>query len=81
METRSWRHGQGDMDKETWTWRHGHGHGILSNQTEKGRPGDFHRPFTVCSSCKRKLVVNPFVLTKKQAEIPLAYRLNGLAHL
>ncbi len=34
---------------------------MLVFQTENGSPGIFLNPFTICSSCKRKFVVCPFV--------------------
>ncbi len=42
--------------------------------------GNFPYPFTVCSSCKRKVVVCPFVYEETN-RIPFANALNGLAHL
>ncbi len=37
--------------------------------------------FTVCSSCKRKFVVCPFVYAETNRIYPFANGLNGLAHL
>ncbi len=65
----TWTHGR--MDMETWRygdmeiWRHGHmdawtwRHGDIKRKTE-AQPF-FLNLFTVCSSCKRKLVVCKFV--------------------
>ncbi len=50
---------------------------MLPFQTETGSPGDFLNPFPVCSSCKRKFVVCPFVYEEQTG----ADGLNGLAHL
>ncbi len=65
-----WRHG----DMETWrhgdmvTWRHGdmetwrHGNMETWRHLQENRsPGDFPNAFTICSSCKRKFVISPFV--------------------
>jgi hypothetical protein len=37
--------------------------------------------FTVCSSCKRKFVVCPFVNKETKGSYPFANGLKGLAHL
>jgi hypothetical protein len=44
-------------------------------------PGDFLNPFTICSSCKQKFVVSPFVNEETNRRYPFANKLNGLAHL
>ncbi len=41
----------------------------------------FLHPFTICSSCKRKFVVCPFVDEEANKSYLLASRLNRLAHL
>jgi hypothetical protein len=41
----------------------------------------FFNLFTVCSSCKRKFVICPFVDEEKNGSYPFATKLNGLAHL
>ncbi len=98
METWTWRHTHGDMDMETWTWRHGIK--ILGNaevsqkkikwEVENRSQAIFLYPFPLCSSCKRKFVVCPFVCKETNGSCPLANglnvlnglsRLNGLAHL
>ncbi len=88
METWTWRHGHGDMDKETWTW--GHGHRYMNMETMDMKTWDFKRkdaqaiflnPF---SSCKRKFVVCPFVGEETNGSYPFANGLNGqngFAHL
>jgi hypothetical protein len=43
-----------------------------------GSPADFLNSLTVCSSCKRKFVVCPFVDAKTNGSYPLANGLNGL---
>ncbi len=59
---------------------------MLLFQTEDGKrvKAIFLDPFTVCSSCKRKFVVCPFVGGKTNRSYPFANGingLNGLAHL
>ncbi len=41
----------------------------------------FLDPFIVCSSCKWKLVVCPFIYVETNRSYPFANGLNGLAHL
>ncbi len=41
----------------------------------------FLNPFSICSSCKRKFVVCPFVDEETNGSYPVANGLNGLAHL
>jgi hypothetical protein len=41
----------------------------------------FLNPFTVCSSCKQKFIVCPFVDEEPNGTCPFANGLNGLAHL
>jgi hypothetical protein len=81
------------MDIETLTWRHGIK--ILGNsevlrkisngKRKKKAQAIFLNPFTVCSSCKRKFVVCPFVDEETNGSFPFADGLNGprngLAHL
>jgi hypothetical protein len=61
IDTETWKHGEIDME----TWKHGkiktwrQGHGGIKRKTETHEI--FLNPFTVCSSCKRKFVVCPFV--------------------
>ncbi len=53
-------------------------------KTENGSPGDFPYPFTVCSSCKLKFVICPFVDKETNRRYPFANglkKLNGLAYL
>jgi hypothetical protein len=79
MEMETWR--QGDMetgrhgDRETWR------HGDRNMETSNGSPGDFLNPFTVCSSCKRKFVICPFVDGETNGSYPFANRLNRLSDL
>jgi hypothetical protein len=67
METRTWRHGIGDMDIENGN----------------GSPGKFPLiPLTFAqSSCKRKFVVSWFVDGDTYGNYLFANGLNGLAHL
>jgi hypothetical protein len=66
METRTWRHGIGDVDMENGN----------------GSPGKFPLiPFNVCSPCKRKFVVSLFVDGETYGNYPFANGPNGLAHL
>jgi hypothetical protein len=60
------RHGHKDMDVETWTWRHGK----IKQKTEA--QAIFLNPFTVCSSCKRKLPICPLVAEVKNGSNPFA---------
>ncbi len=74
----AWRHGDGDGDRETWRHR----------DTETQRHGDIKRKieaqaiflnsFTVCSSCKRKFVVCPFVDGRNKRKMSVCKRTNGL---
>jgi hypothetical protein len=51
---------------------------------EKGSPGIFLHPFTICSSYKQKIVVGPFVDKETDGSYLFANGLNGLnglAHL
>ncbi len=48
---------------------------------ENGSPDDFSKSVTICSLCKRKFVVCPFVFKETNGSYPFANRLNGLAHL
>ncbi len=41
----------------------------------------FLNKFSICSSCKQKFVVCPFVHKETNGHYPFANRLNGLAHL
>jgi hypothetical protein len=51
-------------------------------QMENRSPCNFPvNPFIVCSSCKRKFVVCPFVYEETNRSYPFANGLNGLAHL
>jgi hypothetical protein len=59
----------------------GHGEIELKYQTENGNPCDFLNLFTICSSCKRKFVVCPFVDEETNESYPFANGLNGIAHL
>jgi hypothetical protein len=87
MET--WRHRHSDM--ETWrnkeTWRHGHltfYENKINKKTENQAQAIFLNPFTVCQSCKRKLIVCPFVNEETNESCPFENGLNGLdglAHL
>jgi hypothetical protein len=89
METWTWRHGY----METWTWRHGdletrrHGHGDMETSNAKQKTEAqviFLHPLTICSPCKRKLVVCPFVDKETNGSYPFVNglnELNGLAHL
>ncbi len=54
---------------------------MLSFQTENGSQAIFLNPFIVCSSCKRKIFICPFVYKETNGSYPFANRLNGLAHL
>ncbi len=57
---------------------------MLPFQTEnrKRSPGKcFFNPFTVCSWCKQKCVVSPFVDEETNGSYPFANRLNGLSGL
>ncbi len=82
MET--WRHRHGDM--EIWrkgdmdTWRH------TDMETSDGKKKTeakaiFLYQFTVCSSCKRKIVVYLFVKEETNKSFPFANGLNGHSHL
>ncbi len=56
----------------------------VSNGKQKNRsPVIFLNPFTVCSSCRRKFVVCPFVYEERNGSLHLnrLNGLNGLAHL
>jgi hypothetical protein len=82
LGTWTWGHEHGDMDMrqghetwtrhghETWTWRYKIK--ILDILTKLKRKTEtraiFLNPFTVCSSCNRKLAVCPLV-EEKQAEV------------
>jgi hypothetical protein len=68
----TWRHRHVDMER----WRHGYGD--IKWKMENGSRGDFLNPFTVCSSCKRKFVVCPFVDEETSGSYPFA---NGLGYL
>jgi hypothetical protein len=71
METEKKRHG--NMEK----WRYGDMK--TSNRKRKMKAqSDFLNPFTVCSSCKQKFVVCPFVDEETNTSYPFA---NGFAHL
>jgi hypothetical protein len=66
-----WRH----EDMETWNFKKSNG---------KRKPRCFLILFTVCSSCKRKFVVFPFVDIETNGSYPFENglnRLNGLVHL
>jgi hypothetical protein len=54
---------------------------LLSFQTENGSPGDFLNPFTVCSLCKQKFDVCPFVDEETSGSYLFANRLKGLSRL
>jgi demethoxyubiquinone hydroxylase (CLK1/Coq7/Cat5 family) len=57
---------------------------MLPFQTENGKmeaQAIFQNQFTVCSSCKQKLVVRPFVDEETNGSYPFANRLIRLAHL
>jgi hypothetical protein len=83
MET--WRHEHGE-------WRHGHGD-METKSKEKWQTvaqAIFLNPFTVCSLCKQKLVVRPFVdeetngsylFSNGLKSLNRLSGLNGLAHL
>jgi hypothetical protein len=60
----TWRHG--DTDIKIWTWRHGK----IKQKTEA--QAIFPNPFTVCSSCKRKFAVCPFVAEVTNGSYPFA---------
>jgi hypothetical protein len=96
METWRWRHGDGDM--ETRKYRHGEMEAWRNGDIETWRQRQRHEyikwktgalaiiinPFTVCSTCKQKLIVFPFVDEETNRSYPFANglnRLNGLAHL
>jgi hypothetical protein len=73
------RHGA--MNMETWIWRHGHGNKIKRKEEAQAI---FLNPFTVCSSCKKKVVICPFVEKETNGSCPFAnglILLNELAHL
>ncbi len=53
---------------------------ILPFQTENGSPDNFF-PFTVCSLCKWKFVICPFVDGETNGNYLFAYGTKGLAHL
>ncbi len=53
----------------------------FKRKIENRSPGNFLYPFTICSSCKRKFVVYPFVDKEANGRYSFANRLNGLAHL
>jgi hypothetical protein len=50
------------------------------NGKRKPRLFSFH-PFTVCSLCKQKFVVYPFVYEETNGSYPFSKRLNGLNRL
>jgi hypothetical protein len=79
MDVKTWGHG--DMEMETWkhgdmeTWRHED----METSNGKRKPGQcFLNPFTVCSWCKRKFVICPFVDEETNKSYPFANELNGL---
>jgi hypothetical protein len=73
IETWKWRHGDieswrhGDMETgrhgDMEAWRHGYGHGDMEIKKKLLTETQviFFNQFTVCSSCKRKFVICPFV--------------------
>jgi hypothetical protein len=69
MET--WKHG----NMETWR----HAHGDIKRKTEA--QSIFPNPFTICSLCKRKFVVCPFIDEETKVSYPFANGLNGLYEL
>ncbi len=44
---------------------------MLPFQTENGSPGNFLNPFPICSSCKWKFVVCPFVYEEQTGVVCL----------
>jgi hypothetical protein len=50
---------------------------MLPFQTENGSPGNFLNQFIICSLCKRKFVVFPFVDEETNRHYPSANGLNG----
>jgi hypothetical protein len=92
MEMETWKNGEIDMktwNMEKWrkeTWRHRDmDMETRRHQTEKTEArAIFLNLFTVCSSCKWKFVVCPFVDEETDGIYPFANGLNGLnglAHL
>jgi hypothetical protein len=51
---------------------------MLPFQNEKESPSNLFNPFTVCSSCKGKFVICPFVDEETKGSYPFANGLNGL---
>jgi hypothetical protein len=78
MEKRTWRHGIEILGNSEFYGK---------NQMENGSPAIFLNLFTVCSSCKWKFVVCPFVDEETKGSNPFANgrnglnKLNGLVHL
>jgi hypothetical protein len=59
-------------------------HAFLNRKRKKEAQTIFLNPFTVCSPCKGKFVICPFVVKETNRSNPCAnglYRLNGFAHL
>jgi hypothetical protein len=97
METCTRKYVRGDMDAwahghmETWTWRPEHGDMELKYweiltfcekyQLEIEVQTILLNLFTVCSSCKRKFVVCPFVDEETNGSYLFAIGLNGLNRL
>jgi hypothetical protein len=65
---------------EIWTCRHGE-NGDIKRKTEAQAILPSRYAFTICSSCKRKFVVCPFVDKETNGSYPFASTINGLAHL
>jgi hypothetical protein len=80
MDMGTWGHGNIEEDIETWT-RTG------NRKRKREAQAIFLNPFTVCTSCKWKFVVCPFVDEETIRSYPFANKLkrlnglNGLAHL
>jgi hypothetical protein len=53
----------------------------IKRETDKETLAIFLKPFTVCSSCKRKFVVCPFIDEETNGSYPFANKLNGLSGL
>ncbi len=54
---------------------------MLPIQMENGSPGDFFNPFTICSTCKQKFFIWPFIYEEPNGIYPFPSRLNGLNRL
>jgi hypothetical protein len=74
MET--WRHG--DMETWTWTWRIDRDIDMENGKQKIEAQVIFLNPFTVCSSCKQKFVICPFVDEETNESCLFTNGLNGL---